>query len=173
MNQRLTDKARQALEFANQAAKELGHEYIGTEHILLGLLNQGSTDALGVLRRCDIPLVAIYVEVQKLLQPGPDMTEMANPPQTPRTKRVVEFAINEALRLQHDYVGTSHLLVGLRMEIDGVASQVLAALGISVELIRLAAWPVESREIESRSIQGLRCPVCNSDLTVTETKRPA
>jgi ATP-dependent Clp protease ATP-binding subunit ClpC len=121
---------------ANQEAQRFNHEYIGTEHILLGLVKEGSGVGANVLKNLDIDLRKVRLEVEKLVKSGPDMVTMGKLPQTPRAKKVIEYAIEEARSLNHNYVGTEHLLLGLLREQDGVAAQVLMNLGLKLEEVR-------------------------------------
>src|SRR5437016_4863360 len=121
---------------ANQEAQRFNNEYIGTEHILLGLVKEGSGVAANVLKNLDIDLRKVRLEVEKLVKSGPDMVTMGKLPQTPRAKKVIEYAIEEARNLGHNYVGTEHLLLGLLREKDGVAAQVLMNLGLKLEEVR-------------------------------------
>jgi ATP-dependent Clp protease ATP-binding subunit ClpC len=136
MFERFTDRARKVMALANQEAQRFNHEYIGTEHILLGLVKEGSGVGATVLKNLDIDLRKVRLEVEKLVKSGPDMVTMGKLPQTPRAKKVIEYAIEEARNLGHNYVGTEHLLLGLLREKDGVAAQVLMNLGLKLEEVR-------------------------------------
>ena len=136
MYERFTDRARKVMQLANQEAQRFNHEYIGTEHILLGLVKEGSGVAANVLKNLDIDLRKIRLEVEKIVQSGPDMVTMGKLPQTPRAKKVIEYSIEEARNLNHNYVGTEHLLLGLLREQEGVAAQVLMNLGLKLEEVR-------------------------------------
>ncbi|MFM1935766.1 MAG: hypothetical protein RI990_725, partial [Planctomycetota bacterium] len=136
MFERLTDRARKVMALANQEAQRFNHEYIGTEHILLGLVKEGSGVGANVLKNLDIDLRKVRLEVEKLVKSGPEMVTMGKLPQTPRAKKVIEYAIEEARNLNHNYVGTEHLLLGLLREHDGVAAQVLMNLGLKLEEVR-------------------------------------
>src|SRR5437588_3640824 len=136
MFERFTDRARKVMALANQEAQRFNHEYIGTEHILLGLVKEGTGVAANVLKNLDIDLRKIRLEVEKIVQAGPDMVTMGKLPQTPRAKKVIEYSIEEARTLNHNYVGTEHLLLGLLREHDGVAAQVLMNLGLKLEEVR-------------------------------------
>jgi ATP-dependent Clp protease ATP-binding subunit ClpC len=136
MFERFTDRARKVMALANQEAQRLNHEYIGTEHILLGLVKEGSGVGANVLRNLDVDLRKVRLEVEKLVKAGPEMVTMGKLPQTPRAKKVIEYAIEEARNLNHNYVGTEHLLLGLLREHDGVAAQVLMNLGLKLEEVR-------------------------------------
>ncbi len=136
MFERFTDRARKVMALANQEAQRFNHEYIGTEHILLGLVKEGSGVGANVLKNLEVDLHKVRMEVEKLVKSGPDMVTMGKLPQTPRAKKVIEFAIEEARALNHNYVGTEHLLLGLLREQDGVAAQVLMNLGLKLEEVR-------------------------------------
>jgi ATP-dependent Clp protease ATP-binding subunit ClpC len=136
MYERFTDRARKVMQLANQEAQRFNHEYIGTEHILLGLVKEGSGTAAHVLKNLDIDLRKIRLEIEKVVQSGPDMVTMGKLPQTPRAKKVIEYSIEEARFLNHNYVGTEHLLLGLVREQEGVAAQVLMNLGLKLEDVR-------------------------------------
>ena len=136
MYERFTDRARKVMQLANQEAQRFNHEYIGTEHVLLGLVKEGSGVAANVLKNLDVDLRKIRLEVEKIVQSGPDMVTMGKLPQTPRAKKVIEYAMEEARNLNHNYVGTEHLLLGLLREQEGVAAQVLMNLGLKLEDVR-------------------------------------
>lgn len=126
------------MQLANQEAQRFNHEYIGTEHILLGLVKEGSGVAANVLKNLDIDLRKIRLEVEKIVQHGPggEQVVMGRLPHTPRTKRLVECAIEEARTLNHNYVGTEHLLLGALRVPEGVACQILVNLGLTLEDVR-------------------------------------
>ena len=136
MYERFTDRARKVMQLANQEAQRLYHEHIGTEHILLGLLKEGSGVAASTLKNLDIALAKIRQEVDKIVKAGSDKVTAGKLPQTPQVKRVIEYSIEEAHRLNHNYVGTEHLLLGLLREQEGVAAQVLRNLGLKLEDVR-------------------------------------
>jgi ATP-dependent Clp protease ATP-binding subunit ClpC len=136
MFERFTDRARKVMALANQEAQRFNHEYIGTEHILLGLVKEGSGVGANVLKKLDVDLRKVRLEVEKLVKSGPETVTMGKLPQTPRAKKVIEYAIEEARNLNHNYVGTEHLLLGLLREQDGVAAQVLIILNLRLEDVR-------------------------------------
>src|SRR6186997_2501870 len=136
MYERFTDRARKVMQLANQEAQRFNHEYVGTEHVLLGLVKEGSGVAANVLKNLDVDLRKIRNEVEKIVQAGPDMVTMGKLPQTPRAKKVIEYAIEEARNLNHNYVGTEHLLLGLLREQEGVAAQVLMNLNLKLDEVR-------------------------------------
>src|SRR5947199_9553597 len=161
MFERFTDRARKVMALANQEAQRFNHEYIGTEHILLGLVKEGSGVGANVLKNLDVDLRKVRLEVEKLVKSGPDMVTMGKLPQTPRAKKVIEYAIEEARNLNHNYVGTEHLLLGLLREHDGVAAQVLMNLGLKLEEVReevlnLLGAGVESEEPQQQEKQGTK-----------------
>ncbi|MEQ8209624.1 MAG: ATP-dependent Clp protease ATP-binding subunit [Lacipirellulaceae bacterium] len=160
MYERFTDRARKVMQLANQEAQRFNHEYIGTEHVLLGLIKEGSGVAANVLKNLDVDLRKIRLEVEKLVQSGPDMVTMGKLPQTPRAKKVIEYSMEEARHLNHNYVGTEHILLGLLREQEGVAAQVLMNLGLKLEDVReevlnLLGHGIEGEEsVSSRGGRG-------------------
>lgn len=136
MIQKFTDRARKVMQMANQEAQRFNHEYIGTEHILLGLVKEGSGLAANVLKNLNIDLRKIRLEVEKLVQSGPDMVMMGKLPQTPRAKKVVDYALEIAIEWEDDHVGTEHILMGLLKEDQGVAAQVLMNLGLNLSDVK-------------------------------------
>ena len=136
MFERFTDRARKIMALANQEAQRFNHEYIGTEHILLGLVKEGSGVGANVLKNLDVDIKKLRLEVEKLVKSGPDMVTMGELPHTPRAKKVIEYAIEEARSLNHNYIGTEHILLGLLRETEGIAAQVLMNIGLKLEDVR-------------------------------------
>jgi ATP-dependent Clp protease ATP-binding subunit ClpC len=136
MFERFTDRARKVMALANQEAQRFNHEHIGTEHILLGLVKEGSGVGATVLKNLDVDIKKLRLEVEKYVKSGPDLVSMGKLPQTPRAKKVIEYAIEEARSLNHNYVGTEHILLGLLRETEGVAAQVLMGIGLKLEDVR-------------------------------------
>jgi ATP-dependent Clp protease ATP-binding subunit ClpA len=136
MYERFTDHARKVLQLANQEAHRFNHEYVGTEHILLGLVRQGDTVVANVLNRLGVGLRKVRLEIEKLVQCGPDMVTMGKLPQTPRAKKVIEYAISEARDLSDKELSPVHLLLGLLREQEGVAALVLTNLGATLDAVR-------------------------------------
>jgi len=136
MFERFTDRARKVMALANQEAQRFNQDYIGTEHILLGLVKEGSGVGATVLKNLDVDIKKLRLEVEKMVKSGPDMVTMGKLPQTPRAKKVIEYAIEEARSLNHNYVGTEHILLGLLRESEGIAAQVLMNLGLKLEDVR-------------------------------------
>jgi hypothetical protein len=139
MYERFTDRARKVMQLANQEAQRFNHEYIGTEHILLGLVKEGAGVAANVLKQFGIDMRKVRLEVEKIAQSGPRMVTMGKRPQTPRAKKVIEYAIEEARGLDHNWVGTEHLLLGLLRETEGVAAIVLMNMGLNLDDVRREA----------------------------------
>jgi len=135
MYERFTDRARKIMQLANQEAQRLRHEYIGTEHILLGLAREGSGVAANVLKNLDVSLQQVREEVENLIIAGPADTAdtKSKLPQTPRAKKVVKYAMAAARELNHNHIGSEHLLLGLLREQNGVAARVLANLGVTLD----------------------------------------
>lgn len=134
MFERFTDRARRVVMIAQEEARNLNHNYIGTEHILLGLLNEKEGIACRVLEDLDIRLKDVREMVEQVSGVG-HATILGHIPFTPRAKKVLELSLPEALRLGHNYIGTEHILLGLIREGEGVAAQVLGKLG--AELLRV------------------------------------
>ncbi|MFH1046327.1 MAG: ATP-dependent Clp protease ATP-binding subunit [Candidatus Omnitrophota bacterium] len=136
MFNRFTERARKVIILAKEEAKRFNHDYIGTEHILLGLIREGEGVASAVLQNLNLSLDKIRLEIEKLVQPGPAATISGDIPFTPRAKRVIELSMEEARTLGHNYIGTEHLLLGLLHEGEGVAAQVLIGLGLDLNKVR-------------------------------------
>src|SRR5258706_509065 len=136
MFDRFPDRAKKVMNLARQEAQRFNHEYLGTEHILLGLVQEGSGVAANVLKNMSIDLNKIRAEVEKIVKTGPSMVTMGQLPFTPRAKKVLELSMEEASNLGHNYIGTEHLLLGLIKENEGIAAQVLMNLGVKLEDVR-------------------------------------
>lgn len=132
MYAQFTDKAREAVRYANTVAGEYNHEYIGTEHLLLALLRIGPSPAVAILSEAKISATRLEQMVAKIVHKGPEPVGGGKKPHTPRAKKVLEFALEESRKLAHSYVGTEHLLLGLIREQEGVAAMVLQNAGISL-----------------------------------------
>ena len=129
---RFTDHAKETFKLARQEAQRFDHEYLGTEHILLGLVQERSGVAANVLKNMGIDLNKIRMEVEKTVKTGPSMVTMGELPFTPRAKKVLELSMEEAGNLGHNYIGTEHLLLGLIKESEGIAAQVLLDNGLQL-----------------------------------------
>ena len=136
MFNRFTERARKVILLAKEEAKRFNHDYIGTEHILLGLVREGEGVAAAVLMGLGLDPAKVRMEVEKLVHPGTGTTVTGDIPFTPKAKRAIELAMDEARELGHNYIGTEHLLLGLIREGEGVASQVLTNLGLSLDKVR-------------------------------------
>ena len=136
MYDRFTDCARKVIQLANQEAKRFHHEYIGTAQILLGLIKEGSGVAVNVLKNLHVDLKEMRLEIERRLEKGPNVVTMFKLPMTPKAKKVIEYAMEEARLLNHNYVGSEHLLLGLLREEEDVAAQVLAKFGLTLEAAR-------------------------------------
>jgi ATP-dependent Clp protease ATP-binding subunit ClpA len=156
---RFTDRARKVMQLANQEAQRLNHEYIGTGHILLGLVKEGSGVAANVLRNLNVDLRRIRREVEKIIQSGPAMVLLGKLPMTPRAKKVIEYAIEEARGLNHEYVGTEHLLLGLARETEGVGAQVLINLGLRLDDVRAETMKLLGENEAASAVMDATKPV--------------
>src|SRR5213079_1884863 len=132
---KFTERARKVLQLAQEEAQRFNHNYIGTEHILLGLVREGDGVAARVLNNLGIELHNVRSRVEFIIGRG-DRMVMGEIGLTPRAKRVIEFAIDEARRLNHKFIGTEHLLLGLIREGEGIAAGVLESLGVSLAKVR-------------------------------------
>ena len=135
MFERFTDRARRAVELAQEEARRLNHNYIGTEHILLGLIREGEGVAAKALESLGISLEAVRQQVEKIIGRG-QQAPSGHIPFTPRAKKVLELSLREAKALGHNYIGTEHILLGLIREGSGVAAQVLVKLGADLNRAR-------------------------------------
>jgi ATP-dependent Clp protease ATP-binding subunit ClpC len=173
MFERFTDRARKVMALANQEAQRFNHEYIGTEHILLGLVKEGSGVGATVLKNLDVDIKKLRLEVEKLVKSGPDMVTMGKLPHTPRAKKVIEFAIEEARSLNHNYVGTEHLLLGLLRESEGIAAQVMMNLGLRLEDVRQEVLNLLGAGVEPPEANGLDMKMGPSVAGKPKSKTPA
>src|SRR5918911_1628145 len=135
MFERFTDRARRVVVLAQEEARMLSHNYIGTEHILLGLIHEGEGVAAKALESLDISLEAVRAQVEEIIGQG-ERPPPVYIPFTPRAKKVLELSLREALQLGHSYIGTEHILLGLIREGEGVAAQVLQKLGADLNRVR-------------------------------------
>ena len=150
MFNRFTERARKVIILAKEEAKRFNHDYIGTEHLLLGLVREGEGVAAAVLQKLGLDLESIRIEVEKLVKPGPQTQVMGDIPFTPRSKKVLELSAEEARALGHNYIGTEHLLLGLIREGEGVAFRVFLNMGVDLEKAR-----TEIMELLGSGIPGL------------------
>ena len=127
--QNFTPRAQQVLALARKEADRFNHNYVGTEHLLLGLIKLGQGVAVNVLQKMGLDLETVRMEVEKQIGSGPETKMVGNIPYTPRVKKVLALAAKEAKNLYHTYVGTEHILLGLLREGDGIADRVVRADG--------------------------------------------
>ena len=130
--EKFSERARRALTYAQEEARRFNHNYIGTEHILLGLIREGDGVAIKVLTNLGVDLNKVIATVEFIIGRG-EKASSAEIGLTPRAKKVIELAVDEARRFNHNYVGTEHLLLGLLREGEGVAGGVLESLGVDLE----------------------------------------
>src|SRR5580658_8939371 len=167
---RFTDRARRVVVLAQEEARMLNHNCVGTEHILLGLIHEGDGVAAKALEGLGISLDAVRQQVEEIIGLGQEVPS-GHIPFTPRAKKVLELSLRESLQLGHNYIGTEHLLLGLISESRGVAAQVLVKLGADLSRVRhrvidlLDTVPYPQAEApltrsESERREGPRCPAC-------------
>jgi ATP-dependent Clp protease ATP-binding subunit ClpC len=174
MFERFTDRARHVVVLSQEEARLLHHNYIGTEHILLGLIREGDGVAAKALESLGISLDAVRGQVEEMIGEGHEEAA-GHIPFTPRAKKVLELSLREALQLGHKYIGTEHVLLGLIAEGEGVAAQVLKRMGADLDRVRqtviqlLSGYTGETPETQPGREQagdprGPRCPTCRRDL---------
>lgn len=149
MFDKFTNRAKQVIKLAKKEAQRLNHNYLGTEHVLLGLLKLGQGVAVNVLRNLNIDFDTVRTEVEKLVGYGPEIQVYGDPALTGKVKKVFEYANEEAANLNHNYVGTEHLLLGLLRQTDGVAAQVLENLNVNLKEVRKEVL----KELETFNLQ--------------------
>ncbi|NGX61328.1 MAG: Negative regulator of genetic competence ClpC/MecB [Chlamydiae bacterium] len=149
MFDKFTNRAKQVIKLAKKEAQRLNHNYLGTEHILLGLLKLGQGVAVNVLRNLGLDFETVRQEVERLVGYGPEIQVYGDPALTGRVKKVFEYANEEAAHLGHNYVGTEHLLLGLLRQTDGVAAQVLENLNVDLQEVRKEVL----KELETFNLQ--------------------
>src|SRR6266513_1145576 len=132
---KFTERARKVLSLAQEEAQRFQHNYIGTEHLLLGLVREGEGGAAKVLRNLGVEKNKVRSAVEFIIGRG-DRIVLREIGLTPRAKKVIELAVDEARRLNHQYIGTEHLLLGLVREGEGIAAGVLESLGVNLEKVR-------------------------------------
>jgi len=156
MFERFTDRARRVVVLAQEEARLLKHGYIGTEHILLGLIREDQGIAAKALKSLDVELLAIRDRVREICGEGDEDKLEGHIPFTPRAKLVLELSLREALELRHTYIGTEHILLGLVREGEGVAAQVLVALGADRNRVRQRVIGLVTGTLGSLSGRGER-----------------
>jgi ATP-dependent Clp protease ATP-binding subunit ClpC len=173
MFERFTDRARKVMVLANQEAQRFNHEYIGTEHLFLGLVKEGSGVGATVLRNLGIDIRKVRIEVEKMVKSGPNVVSLGKLPQTPRVKRVIEYAIEEARSLNHNYIGTEHLLLGLLRETEGIAAQVMLNLGVNLEDVRDEVLNILSPGVSDKDVPGPSIRKSQREQREQRSKTPA
>ena len=177
MFERFTDRARRVVVLAQSEARLLNHNYIGTEHILLGLIQEGEGVAASALESLGIPLDTARAQVEEIIGQG-QFAPTGHIPFTPRAKKVLEYSLREAKQLGHNYIGTEHILLGLIREGDGVGAQVLQKLGADFQGVRQAVIGLLSGytgdpttesvpRAETPAAEAPLCPQCTSPLART------
>jgi len=147
MNYNFTDRVRKVLAMAREEAIRLQHDYVGTEHVLLGLIREGEGVAAAVLSNMNVDLDAVHEGVEESVRPGKATIALGELPYTSRAKKVLEYSMAEARELNHSYVGTEHLLLGLLREEKGIAAQVLNSLGVTLEETRSETLRILGSEV--------------------------
>lgn len=180
--ERFTDQGRRVLVFAQEEARGLNHNFIGTEHILLGLIRENEGVAAHALAQLGITLETARAKVAQTVSPAESL--VGSPPFTPRAKKVLELSLRESLQLGHNYIGTEHILLGLIRDGDGVAAEVLVGSGVELPRIRqevlraLSGYGsrAESAPVVTEPIQPVgeapRCPRCGTALAGEVRYRP-
>lgn len=159
MFEKFTDRARMVMALATQEAQRFKHEYIGSEHLLLGLVKEDIGTGYAVLRKLDVDIKKVRPEVEKIVKSGSDIVTRGKLPQTPRAKKIIEYAIEEARAAKHNYVATGHILLGMLREEEGNAFQVLTSFGLKIDDVR--------REV--LALQGEEVPLIEEDPTKWES----
>ena len=153
MFERFTDRARRVVVLAQEEARRLNHNYIGTEHILLGLIQEGEGHAAKAIEELNISIDSVRSEVVEIIGEG-QQSPSGHIPFTPRAKKVLELSLREALQLGHNYIGTEHILLGLIREGEGVAAQVLKKLGAELSQVRQTVIKLISNSGEGKKAQA-------------------
>jgi hypothetical protein len=153
--ERFTDRARRVLVLAQEEARDLNHSFIGTEHILLGLIHEGEGLAARALGALDISLDEARAKVSETIDPPPAVPPSNAPPFTPRAKKVLELSLREALQLGQNYIGTEHMLLGLVREGQGVAATVLDGLGADLRRVRQQVIEMMGLSAQEHSVHGV------------------
>ena len=148
MFERFTDRARKVMAIANEQVKLFNHQYIGTEHIFLGLIKEDGGTGAAVLKNLGVEIDKMLPEVEQMfkLKGGKDAVADGKIPQTQNAIKVIEYAIEEARNLNHGYIGTEHILLGLLRVSEGIAAQVLTNLGVSIEGARMEIEKLPDRQ---------------------------
>src|SRR5690554_398492 len=174
MNYNFTDRVRKVLAMAREEAIRLQHDYVGTEHILLGLIREGEGVAAAVLTNLSVDLEQIQQQVEESVRRGKATIALGELPYTSRAKKVLEFAMAEARELNHSYVGTEHLLLGLLREEKGIAAEVLNQLGVTLDEARGQTLKLLGSEPNAAAIgAGSGAPTSSTPKGDKKSKTPA
>jgi ATP-dependent Clp protease ATP-binding subunit ClpA len=171
MFERFTERARQVVVLAQEEARTLKHNYIGTEHILLGLLREEEGLAARVLESLDITVERVRAQVVRIVGSGEEVTS-GQIPFTPRAKKVLELALREALSLGHNYIGTEHILLGLVRENEGVAARILLDFDADSEVAARAAPAAEAARRAARRARARSPRSCSTSSAATSRSSP-
>ncbi|MCB4755674.1 MAG: ATP-dependent Clp protease ATP-binding subunit [Elusimicrobia bacterium] len=175
MSNRFTERAQRVILIAQEEAKRLNHDYVGTEHLLLGLIALGEGVAAQVLANLGVDLRKVRGEIEKIVGTGDNVMLLGEIPFTPRAKKVLELAVEEAQNMGHNYVGTEHLLLGLIREEEGVAARVLENLGVRLDVVReevislLGEGPPQAQQQQTTTKPKSKTPTLDEfgrDLTI-------
>ena len=158
MFQKFTDHASMVLALANHDAQQSRHKYIVTEHILIGLLKKQSCTGCKVLKNLGVDINTMLLEAERIIESGPENIDSAEPPNTPRARQVIEHAAEEARSLQHNYIGTEHILLGLLRDGKGTTAKVIAEAGLKNEDVRREIMNVlEMKIYEDKDMRDYSC----------------
>jgi ATP-dependent Clp protease ATP-binding subunit ClpC len=174
MFERFTDRARRVVVLAQEEARMLKHGYIGTEHLLLGLIHEGEGVAAQVLDRLDVGLAQARARVEAIVGEG-RAAPSGHIPFTPRAKKVLELSLREAVQLGHNYIGTEHILLGMIREGEGVAAQVLTGLGVDLATARReVVETLSARAVEAAAVGDTRThePADVVEMEYTQVEQP-
>jgi ATP-dependent Clp protease ATP-binding subunit ClpC len=172
MFERFTDRARRVVVLAQDEARALNHNYVGTEHILLGLLDEEHGLAAKTLAALDVGLDAVRDQVKEIIGVG-EYSPVGHIPFTPRAKKVLELSLREALQLGDNYIGTEHILLGLIREGDGVAAQVLVRLGCDLNRVRQQVLLLQGEAKSRARVAGAAGPVAGGEAAEQILRRRA
>lgn len=153
-----TDRSRKVMQLANQEAQRFNHEWCGLEHVLIALIKEDHGVAANVLKNLGIDLRKVRLEVERLVKSGPEMVTMGKLPQTPRLKQAIEYAMEEAQNMSHQYVGTEHILLGVMRDPEGFSAIILMNLGLKLEDVRaevLALLGVIAEESKTALVEAV------------------
>src|SRR5690349_17695371 len=173
MFDKFTNRAKQVIKLAKKEAQRLNHNYLGTEHVLLGLMKLGQGIAVNVLKNMSLDYEAVRSEIEKIVGFGPEIQVYGDPALTGKVKKVFEFANEEAANLNHNYVGTEHLLLALLRQTDGVAAQVLENLNVNPKEVRKEVLKeLETFNLQLPPLGGSAAPSSSQASTPNNPNKP-